>query len=344
MNKPVIRVGLIGAGRIAQTYAQVLADSNLAKVLGVVDVRPDAARALAETLECQSFDSHQALSDAVEINAAIVCTPPISHREICLYFLERGVHVLCEKPLSVDSESAGEMLDAADRNKVLLTMASKFRYAEDVVRAKSVILSGILGEIELYENSFTARVGMASRWNSDPVVAGGGVLIDNGSHALDIFRYLIGPLAEIQVVEGKRSQGLRVEETVHIFTRSTSGVIGSIDLSWSIQKDLDNYISIYGTNGTVLLGWKEAKYRQAGARDWVVVGKGYNKLDAFRSQVHNFLKGIRGEEVLLINSDDALASVQAVEAAYAALRQHKWTPLAGNGRNQLAVPQAAGAA
>jgi predicted dehydrogenase len=158
-------------------------------------------------------------------------------------------------------------------------------------------------------------------------MSGGGVLIDNGTHSLDMFRYLVGPLTEIQVIEGKRSQGLPVEETVHIFVRSMQGVMGSIDLSWTIQKELDNYINIYGSHGTVSVGWKESKYRQAGSRDWVVFGHGYNKLEAFRSQVNNFLRGVRGEEALLINSEDVLASVEAIEAGYRALEQSQWTRL-----------------
>jgi predicted dehydrogenase len=282
---------------------------------------------MAETLNCESFESYQAMAEAVQPEAVVISTPPVTHPELCLFFLERGVHVLCEKPLAIDSTSAREMLAAADRNRVKLTMASKFRYVEDVVRARSILLSGILGDLVLYESSFTSHVDMSDRWNSDPTMSGGGVLIDNGTHSLDMFRYLVGPLTEIQVIEGKRSQGLPVEETVHIFVRSMQGVMGSIDLSWTIQKELDNYINIYGSHGTVSVGWKESKYRQAGSRDWVVFGHGYNKLEAFRSQVNNFLRGVRGEEALLINSEDVLASVEAIEAGYRALEQSQWTRL-----------------
>jgi predicted dehydrogenase len=198
-----------------------------------------------------------------------------------------------------------------------------------VIRAKSIVSSGILGEIILFENAFTSRVDMSKRWNSDPRISGGGVLIDNGSHSVDIMRYFLGPLAEVQVVEGKRVQGLPVEDTVRIFVRSTSGVMGSIDLSWSINKELDSYVNIYGSRGTISVGWKESKFRQSSSPDWIVFGKGYNKVQAFRSQIDNFCKAIRGEEALLITAEDALASVEVIEAAYAALRQHPWIPVGG---------------
>jgi predicted dehydrogenase len=176
----------------------------------------------------------------------------------------------------------------------------------------------------LFENAFTSRVDMTNRWNAKPEVSGGGVLIDNGTHSVDLVRYFLGPISDVQVVEGKRSQGLSVEETVRIFVRSTTGVLGSIDLSWSINKELESYINIYGSQGTLWIGWKESKYRQSGARDWVVFGKGYNKVQAFRSNIDNFAKAIKGEEALLITADEAMASVDVIEAAYADLRRNHW--------------------
>lgn len=324
-NNHKVRFGLVGAGGIAQAYAQAFEACETGRIAAVADVRIDAARALGERLECPSFDSHTAMTRKVKLDAALVCTPPVSHADICIDLLEQGIHVLCEKPLAIDVKSARAMLDSARRANVRLTMGSKFRYVDDVIRAKSIVTSGILGEIILFENAFTSRVDMSSRWNSNPDVSGGGVLVDNGSHSVDLMRYFLGPLADVQVVEGKRVQGLAVEDTVRIFVRSVTGVMGSIDLSWSISKELDSYINIYGSHGTISVGWKESKYRQSSSRDWVVFGKGYDKVQAFRSQINNFARAIRGEELLLISAEDALASVEVVQAARDSLRGDHWT-------------------
>jgi len=324
----IVRFGIVGAGAIAQSYAQAFEGCGEARVVAVADIRPAAAAALAERLQCRPYDSHQALAGSLGLDAVLVCTPPASHAEICLHLLARSLHVLCEKPLSLDVASARSMLETARRAGVILTMASKFRYVEDVVRAKNIALSGILGDIVLFENAFTSRVDMSTRWNCDPAVSGGGVLIDNGTHSVDLMRYFLGPLAEVQVVEGKRSQRLPVEETVRIFVRSVRGVMGSIDLSWSIDKELESYINIYGSHGTASVGWRESKYRQASSRDWVVFGNGYKKIDALRAQIRNFARSLRGEDVLLITAEEALGSVEVIEAAYASLRESHWRGMA----------------
>jgi predicted dehydrogenase len=327
MSKQMIKFGLVGAGGIAQAYAQAFGQTDLAKLVAIADLRPEAASALAETGKCQAFQSHQEMLANTELDAVVVCTPPSTHPNICIELVRQGKHVLCEKPFSIDVQSALEMKAAAEEMGVLLTMASKFRYAEDVIRAKSIVESGILGEIVLFENAFTSRVDMSSRWNANPAVSGGGVLIDNGTHSLDIMRYFLGPLAEIQVVEGKRTQHLAVEDTVRIFAQSSNGVMGNIDLSWSINKELDYYLRIYGSNGTISVGWKESKYRQSSSQDWVVFGQGYSKVQSFRSQLENFSKAILNQEPLLITLEDAIASVEAVEAAYQSLNQNHWTPI-----------------
>lgn len=349
MTTEPVKVALVGAGGIAQSYAQAFENHPEAKLVAVADVRPDAAGALAERFACPAFPSYRALlAEGLALDAAVVCTPPDSHEEITTALVRGGLHVLCEKPFALTPASARRMAAAAEQAGVLLTMGSKFRYVEDVIKARSLVASGVIGEVVLFENAFTARVDMSKRWNSNPAVAGGGVLIDNGTHSVDVMRYFFGPLAEVHAVEGKRVQGLAVEDTARVFVRSASGVMGSVDLSWSLNKELDWYLNIYGSQGTIQVGWKQSKYRQTSAPDWVVFGSGYNKLQAFRSQVTNFARAIRGSEPLLITTEDALASVDVIEAAYQSLRAVPWTgvvtrgddpvhaPASTNGKKQLA--------
>jgi predicted dehydrogenase len=330
-----LRFGLVGAGAIAQAYLQAFENCEEAQVVAVTDCRPEAARSAAERMRCASYDRVERMVEDCQLDAAIVCTPPVTHPDICVHLAESGVNVLCEKPFSIHEAGARRMLDAAEKSGVKLTMGSKFRYVEDVIHAKSMVASGVLGDLVLFENVFAARVDMTSRWNSRPEISGGGVLIDNGTHSVDLMRYFLGPLADVHALEGRRSQGLPVEETATMFVRSLSGVICSIDLSWSITKQRDSYLDIYGSRGAISVGWKKSSYLDFSIGKWVNFGHGYNKVQAFRSQIENFARAIRGEEPLLITGEDAIASVYMIESAYKALRQNQWVPVTTPAESQL---------
>lgn len=319
-----IAFGLVGAGGIAQSYLQVFSGLKSAHIAAVADIRLEAATSAAEALGCKAFGAWEELAEHASIDAVLICTPPAAHAPIALHFLARHIAVLCEKPFAVDLSEARALAVASEEHRTLLTMASKFRYVQDVIRAKSILASGILGDIILFENVFASRAKMSNRWNSDPAISGGGVLIDNGTHSVDIIRYFLGPIAEVLAVEGKRVQTLDVEDTVQMFVRAASGARGTIDLSWSIDKERDSYIEIYGSNGTVKVGWKESKFRQATSRDWVVFGSGYDKIGAMRGQVENFCRALRGDEPLLITAEDAIASVAVIEQAYRSLENSRW--------------------
>ena len=319
-----LRLALVGAGRIAGAYSEVLAGCEDVEVVGVADVLPEAAEAAAARLDCPAHTSYDELLEDRRPEAALICTPPDTHSEIAVSLLERGVHVMCEKPLSVSSAAARRMLDTAEANEVILTMATKFRYVDDVIKAKSIVDSGILGEVILIENTFASRVDMSGRWNSDPSAAGGGVLIDNGTHSVDLTRFFLGPIDAVMAVEGRRVQGLLVEDTAQLFLRSHEGIRATIDLSWSINKERDAYLDIYGSAGTIRIGWSASRYRQTSSPDWVEFGHGYDKNRALKSQLCNFAGAIRGTEPLRITAEDALASVQVIEAAYRSMANDGW--------------------
>jgi predicted dehydrogenase len=322
-----VALGLVGAGRIASTYAEILAGNDVATVVGVADPAPAAAAAAAEVLGCPAFASHEELAEAVHLDAVVVCSPPSTHVPIGTWFLDRGIAVLCEKPFAIDVAGAEALHEAAERTDTLVTMAAKFRFADDVVRAKHILDSGILGDLIVFENAFTSRVDMSQRWNADPEVAGGGVLIDNGTHSVDIVRYFLGPIAEVLAVEGKRAQRLAVEDTARIFLRSVEGVIGTIDLSWSLDKSLEHYLWIYGSDGELRVGWRSSEFRQVSNPSWVAFGSGYDKAAAMGGSVENFCNAVAGREPLLITVDDAMASVAVVEQAYESMRSEHWVPV-----------------
>lgn len=342
MTAPV-RFAVIGTGAIATAYEAAFRTMSSATISAVCDVRAAAAQTYARRVGCEAFASLDALLLHGRFDAAVVCTPPATHEPITCTLLENGKHVLCEKPLATSVAAAQRMLEAARKSGALLTMASKFRYVTDVSMARALVRADAIGELIFVENAFTSRVDMRNRWNSDIAVSGGGVLIDNGTHAVDILRFFLGNLRDVQVVEGRRMQGLPVEDTVRVFVHNDDGVMGASDLSWSIDKELETFLRIYGSDGTILVGWKESKFRRRG-QEWRVFGKGYDKVQAFTDQLENFCAAIGGRAHLLITPNDALASVEVIRAAYAALEYARWESVAAHINELDIAPLAAGRA
>jgi predicted dehydrogenase len=328
MHSSISRLGLVGCGRISQAYVEAIGQMDGVELAAVIDTRSDAANAVAEANKAEAYTDLSEFAQA-DIDAAIVCSPPVYHRDAALTLLDAGVHVLCEKPFATTYSDAQAMVDAANRTKLTLMMASKFRYAEDVIRAKSMVSSGMLGDVLFYDNCFSGVVNMRDRWNSNPAISGGGVLIDNGTHSVDVVRYLLGPIESVFAFAGKRVAGLDVEDTVTVTFRTVDQVMGTIRLSWSVQVDSATYIDMTGTEGALRVGWKGSDYKRNGNAQWVAFGTGYDKIAAFRNQVDNFVQTCRGAEPPRITKEEGLSSVAVVEAAYASLETGEWVAVQG---------------
>ena len=322
-----MRLGLVGAGAIARAYVAAIAELPAAHLVAVADTDRGAAEALADEAGARAFGSHRELADLGGCEAVIVATPPVTHAPIVIELVSRGLPVLCEKPLSVDLESAIRMTRAATENGVILSMASKFRFVDDIIRAQEMIAAGEIGAPMMLENVFTGVADMSGRWNTDPAVSGGGVLIDNGTHSVDIVRYLLGPIAEVLAVPGPRMQPVAVEDSVTLLARTLDGAQATIETSWSLHKDRSAFIAVYGTEGTIEVGWKRSRIRRGRAGPWEAFGTGYDKFAAFARQVDHFVAVLRGEDRTLPDAHDALASVAVIQAAYRSMNRGAWTPV-----------------
>ena len=177
----------------------------------------------------------------------------------------------------------------------------------------------------MLENTFTSVVDMSSRWNADPKISGGGVLIDNGTHSVDIVRYMFGQITEVLAVPGPRIQPIAVEDSVTLMARTRDGKQATIETSWSLHKDRSAFIGIYGTEGAIEVGWKGSRIRRQRNGSWETFGTGYDKVAAFERQIDHFVGVLRGENRSLPDAHDALASVRVIQAAYRSMDRGAWT-------------------
>jgi predicted dehydrogenase len=313
----IIRVGLVGFGRCGAVHAQAWRDCPGARLVGACD--PDnVARRHAERLGIPAFSGVEEMLESAQLDAVSVCTPPSSHGALAALCLRRGLHVLCEKPLTTDLASAQHLWEAAADVDRRLVVSSKFRHIPELCVARELVLSGEIGPGKNFRIEFAAVVPMADRWNSRRSISGGGVIMDNGWHAFDLVHFLFGGVQAVHARLGGGPQGLEVEESASIDIVAAGGETGQAVLSWSLPPRGDEYVSIHGERGSVHVGWKRS-YLERRAAEAVVFGKAYDKAGAHRRMMAAFREVVAGRQEPWISWDEILGIAAAVEAAYRSL-------------------------
>jgi predicted dehydrogenase len=333
-----LKIILIGCNRIAHTYATAIHDHPDMSLSAVVDENQEAAQAFGISFNCPyylSLDDY--FSEDNFADCGIICTPPLNRAEIANRFMQRGTSILCEIPFAYDSISAEKMIDISRAFGVELMVGSRFRYITDIIHSRGLIQSGILGRILVFEIDFRDMTDIGTM-NSDEQTDNHGVLMDSGNHAIDIARYFFGPLLRIRVEEPQRIVPQNFEDTVRLDMRTVSGVIGTAHLSWTIKSAGDDYIRIYGTQGTLCIGWKNSMYRLNGMVDWIKFGEGYNTLKALTRQMENLIDTMMGEGVPETTAEDGWESVRALEAAYRSLSTGEWINLQSETAGKISTP------
>jgi predicted dehydrogenase len=249
-----LRFGLVGAGGIGGIRARALEASPDCELTAVAD--PDQIRAHKVAGPCHAtvFGDYRDLLEKAEVDAVLVCTPPQLHEPITLAAFERGKHVLCEKPLSNSVESAKRMVQAARDKGLTLATGFNHRYFGAVRLVKTAIESGEIGDLD-HVRSFAGHVGVGelqgAPWLLDPKVMGGGALMDNGIHLLDLTRHVLG---EVRSVMGAYSESVwqipGAEGNGFALLRSTENRTATLQASWTEWRGYRFYVAAYGNRGT----------------------------------------------------------------------------------------------
>lgn len=248
-----LRCGLIGCGGIGELRARAIAQLPTHRLVAVSDTMASRATTVAATHRCQIEADWRALVRRQDIDAVIVSTPPSLHAEMAIEALENGKHVLCEKPLARSLEECAGMIEAADRCRRILATGFNYRFYPSMLKAKELLDAGTIGELNYVRSyaGYTAK-DHGQEWLHDADVMGGGALRDNGIHLLDLTRYFMGEVAE---VKGYASNTVwkfpGCEDNGFGLLRSPTGVIGSVQASWTEWRGYQFLVELYGTRGCI---------------------------------------------------------------------------------------------
>ncbi len=321
-----LRVGIVGLGRAGRVHLDAWRAVPGVQVVAVCDPASRVvAAARAEGL-CALADASE-LFATVPLDAVSIAAPPALHAPLALAALDHGIDVLCEKPLASTEPAAMGMLEAAARTGRHLLMATKFRHVPDLVAARGLIACGAIGEPLSFEIDFSSRVDMTGRWNARPGISGGGVIIDNGCHAFDVVGFLLGAVTRVHATRLERAQAIGVEDSATLLVEVEHGLIGRIELSWSLATQRETYVMVHGTEGSIDIGWRQSRLRLHRRPPRTLLAGAYDKQASHVAMVHAFRAVVAGARPPWITPAECLRTVAAVEASYRSLRSGGWAPV-----------------
>jgi perosamine synthetase len=310
------RVAIVGCGYIGKWHALAYARNPNVEIAAFVDIDRARAEQLAgEYGPAKVYQTHLELLGHDRVDAVSLCTLPGSHHEISMDLLNAGVHVLCEKPLAVSVHEAEEMVAAAHENNLVLLTAFKFRFFEEVNKAKEMIAAKRFGRIINFRLMFAGYLDISGKWYSKKHLSGGGVIMDNGSHAFDLVRYILGDF-NIVSTGINHHQYLDVEDTARILVRLQEGASGMIDLSWSAGVPSSSYLEVYGEEGSLFLDLKGISYKFKTWGAWKRVDNKTDEKDGFSRQINHFIDCVEGQMPLVIEPCDGIKTQVMIETAY----------------------------
>ena len=247
------RFALIGCGAIGRFRAQALSRTPGAQLAVASDIEEGRGRAFEQEFGAKFLPDWQA-AIASDVDAVIVSTHPPLHAVMAVAALDSGKHVLCEKPLGRNPEECRRMLDAAARCGRHLATGFNYRFYPAIVTARQVLDSGRIGELD-HIRSFAGHPGgreFTQPWVYDEAVMGGGALMDNGIHILDLTRYFLGEVAEVHGYRTDRVwKHTPCEDNAFALLKSTTGKIATLQASWTEWRGYRFWIEVYGTRGCV---------------------------------------------------------------------------------------------
>jgi predicted dehydrogenase len=252
-----VRVGIVGLGKVAHLHARALQTIPEAVLAGVCSRRPEHAAAFAAQYMTAGFTSVAALIDSAKIDLLIVCTPHPAHVEPAVEAASRGVHVLVEKPLASSLADCDAMINAARAGGVKLGVISQRRFYEPVVRLRQAIDAGkigrpVLGTTVMYGWRDEAYY-RSDPWRGQWLAEGGGVLVNQAPHQLDLFQWLMGPIDELFGYWGNLNHPtIEVEDSAVAVVRFQNGGMGTIFVSNSQKPGIYAKVHIHGDNGATV--------------------------------------------------------------------------------------------
>lgn len=332
-----IGFGIVGCGNISGTHRKAIEAVEMAELVACCDVVEEKARAWAEEAGLGS-NYYRNLEDMLardDIQAVCICTPSGLHAEHAIMAAEAGKHILCEKPLDVTLRKIDDMIAAAERNNVKLAGVFQRRTYESTRKVREAVRTGKLGKLVLgdcYQKYFRSHEYYASGdWRATWELDGGGALMNQGVHGIDLIMYLMGPVKRVSAYCRRLVRNIAVEDTAVAIVEYENGAIGVLEGTTSVTPGAGCEVEISGDNGTVGLSgdtittWKIAGEEEEEAGEAAEEGTASDPLalaaTGHVAHVQDLCEAIIEDREPAIPGREARRAVELIKAIYKSSRE-----------------------
>ncbi len=349
------KVGIVGLGKVAHLHAQALKEIPNAEFTAGCSRSIEKANSYVGDYGARAYDDISQMVKTEDLDLVIICTPHPNHVEPTVEALEAGAHVLVEKPLASTLQDCDVMIEAARRTRLKLGVISQRRWYPPTLRVKNAMDSGkigkpVMGTINMLgwrdEDYYKS-----DEWRGSWELEGGGVLVNQAPHQLDLFCWLMGPIDEVYGHWANLNHPyIEVEDTALAIVKFKSGAIGNIIVSNSQKPGIFGKIQVHGENGSSVGVQTEggamfiagmAPILEPPVNDlWTIPGE-ENMLEEFtrednelfdkvdptvyfiRLQIEEYLDALDKGREPLVNGEEARKTVELFTAIYRSTRDNK---------------------
>jgi UDP-N-acetyl-2-amino-2-deoxyglucuronate dehydrogenase len=330
-----VNVGIVGAGNISDTHARAAEAAGLT-VVAVAGDNAAKVHQLAERHGAMPFESLDAMLSRSALDLVMIGSPSGRHAEQATAAVRAGRHVLVEKPLDVTTSRIDALLAEVARAGVTLGVFFQDRLKPDIAALKRSIVAGSIGapvlatgEVKWFRPpSYYA----GSRWRGTWSLDGGGALMNQGIHTVDLMLYLLGPVVRVSGMIATRMHQIEAEDTAAAILEFASGALGTIEATTAAFPGRPRRLEIVGVAGSLVLEGDrlyEPRDRPAAQSTTVenVNSPVVSDVSAHQRIIEDFVDAIRGRRAPVCDGHEGRRSVEVVQAVYRSAREMRQVDL-----------------
>ena len=335
------KVAILGCGFIAhihmESYERFVPDAEVVAVYGRSE---EKAKAFAQQFGIKEYYTDlDTLLEKSDCEVVDICIPNYAHYEACIKSAKSGRHIIIEKPLALTLEQADEMIDTCKKLGKKLMYAEELCFAPKYERVRALVERGAVGDIYMIKQA-EKHSGPHSRWFYEKDMAGGGVMMDMGCHALAWFRWILGGNPKIKSVYASMATVMHdteCDDNTVTLVEFENGVLGIAEDSWAKHGGMDDRIEVYGNKGVSyadlfrgnsaltysLEGYDYAMEKAGSSKGWsfTVYEEAFNQ--GYPQELAHFIECVRKDLEPKVTGEDGRAVLEMIYAAYESARTGK---------------------